>query len=81
MNVRELMRLLVECEPDAEVIIEVNRQLPPAEGLQTNLILPTRDASQGQFPSDLKGPVYGKKFIMISATSVWGISPPRRIVP
>ena len=75
------MRLLVEQDPEAEVIILAPRDSAPAAGMMSNVILPTCDAEAGRFPPESGGPMAGKPHVMICGTSLWGRSPPRRIIP
>lgn len=84
MNVRELMKILVECDPEAEVMTSTSRELQ--DNPTCSLHFPTRDAEPGTFPDvEANSPKHigaldfrGKKFLMICSTDAWGISPRKR---
>ena len=89
MNARELVTLLLEYDPNAEVMVTVPLECcrePAAaivrgEGgqvsLKGSLSLPTRGLETGMFPDmTVNGAHAGKPWVMIQGTDVWGMSPP-----
>jgi hypothetical protein len=76
MNVRELMRILIDADPEAEVMTCTDLSLSKGQSLIGILDLPTRDAEIGSFPHlQINGDLAGKNFVMIISTDAWGISP------
>jgi hypothetical protein len=72
MKMREVIRLLAEEDPEAEVMVSVDMRLSRSHPHEGTLILPTRCIEVGRFGS---GEMTGRPWIAIVATDAWGISP------
>ena len=85
MKARELVNLLLEQDPDAEVMVSAPLECAQDPGLFNvdvskrklvgRLDLPTRGLDAGLFQT---GPNTGKPWVMVIGTDVWGMSPPAR---